>query len=178
MQPNRMLASLMDAMIAFDAPDARRIAHLVKVHGYAQAIGLLEGLDEKTQFILEAAAIVHDIGIKICEAKYEGKCSGDLQEKEGPPEARKMLKHLGFEEDVIQRVEYLVGHHHTYSNIQGQDYQILVESDFLVNLQEKSVPRESIQNTMNTIFKTRTGKRFCTEMFGLNLYSYQEFGFI
>jgi hypothetical protein len=31
---------------------------------------------------------------------------------------------------------------------------------------------------MNTIFKTRTGKRFCTEMFGLNLYSYQEFGFI
>ncbi|MDD3058595.1 MAG: HD domain-containing protein [Sphaerochaeta sp.] len=178
MQPNRMLASLLDAMIAFDAPDARRIAHLVKVHGYAQAIGLLEGLDEKTQFILEAAAIAHDIGIKICEAKYEGKSSGDQQEKEGPPEARKMLKHLGFEEEVIQRVEYLVGHHHTYSNIQGQDYQILVESDFLVNLQEKSVPRESIQNTMNTIFKTRTGKRFCTEMFSLNLYSYQEFGFI
>jgi len=64
-----MIAALLDKTITYDSPDSRRIAHLVKVHGYARAIGLLEGLDEQTQFTLEAAAIVHDIGIQACEAK-------------------------------------------------------------------------------------------------------------
>ena len=35
---------------------------------------------------------------------------------------------------MIRRVEYLVGHHHTYKDIDGLDYQILVEADFLVNI--------------------------------------------
>ncbi|MEA5029543.1 MAG: hypothetical protein VB056_11725, partial [Sphaerochaeta associata] len=77
-----------------------------------------------------------------------------------------------------ERVAYLVGHHHTYTDIQGLDYQILVESDFLVNLQEKNTPTQSIQSTYNTIFKTETGKRFCARMFGLNRYTHQDYGFI
>jgi HD superfamily phosphohydrolase YqeK len=81
-------ATLLDKTIAYDSPNARRIAHLVKVHGYARAIGLLEGLDDNTLLTLEAAAVVHDIGIKVCEQKYEGRCSGDFQELEGPPIAR------------------------------------------------------------------------------------------
>ena len=46
--------------------------------------------------ILEAAAYVHDIGIKVAEEKY-GKCTGKLQEQEGPAVAREMLEKLGFE---------------------------------------------------------------------------------
>ncbi|MFA6906762.1 MAG: HD domain-containing protein [Sphaerochaeta sp.] len=178
MNKNLMLARLLDRAIAYDSPDSRRIAHLVKVHGYARAIGLLEGLDEETQFTLEAAAIVHDIGIKTCEAKYEGKSSGHLQEIEGPPVATALLSELGFDAKTIERVAYLVGHHHTYTDIQGLDYQILVESDFLVNLQEKNTPTQSIQSTCNTIFKTRTGKNWCIQIFGLNRYSHQDYGFI
>lgn len=83
--------------------------------------------------ILEAAAYVHDIGIKVAEEKY-GRCTGKLQEQEGPAVAREMLEKLGFEEKVPERVCYLVGHHHTYTDMDEMDYQILVEADFLVNL--------------------------------------------
>lgn len=57
--------------------DARRIQHFIKVHALAQLIGRQEQLNERTQFILEAAALTHDIGIKNGEAKFgAGKCSG------------------------------------------------------------------------------------------------------
>ena len=59
-----------------------------------------------------------------------------INEKEGPAVARGMLMRLGFAENVIERVCYLIGHHHTYTGIEGRDYQILVEADFLVNLYE------------------------------------------
>ena len=65
------------------------------------------------------------------------------------------------------RVAYLVGHHHTYTNIDGMDYQILVEADFLVNLYEDSVPKAAAQNALDKIFKTQTGKTICKEMFVL-----------
>lgn len=43
---------------------------------------------------------------------------------------------LCFSPKVAERVSYLVGHHHTYDHIDGMDYQILVEVDFLVNFNE------------------------------------------
>ena len=47
-----------------------------------------------------------------------------------------MLEELEFDETDIEQICYLVGHHHTYTNIEGIDYQILVEIDFLVNFYE------------------------------------------
>lgn len=170
MEQTILLATLLDHTIAYDSPDARRIAHLVKVHGYARAIGVLEGLDANTLLILEASAIVHDIGIKVCEEKYEGKSSGKLQELEGPPIARELLAKLHkFSPAVIDRVAFLVGHHHTYTDIQGLDYQILIESDFLVNLQEKPTPKETFRNVYEEIFCTESGKRFFRNMFANEL---------
>jgi hypothetical protein len=69
---------------------------------------------------------------------------------------------------VIERICYLVGHHHTYNDIQGMDYQILVEADFLVNLYEDNIPKAGIANAYAKIFKTKTGKDLCEKMFGLN----------
>lgn len=54
-------------------------------------------MDAKTLFILETAALTHDIGIHLCEEKY-GNCNGKLQEKEGPAIAAKLLAELGFPE--------------------------------------------------------------------------------
>lgn len=164
-----LIATLLDKTIAYDSPDTRRIAHLVKVHGYARAIGLLEGLDDNTLLTLEAAAVVHDIGIKVCEQKYEGRCGGKLQETEGPPIARAILAELPFSQAVIDRVAYLVGHHHTYTDITGLDYQILIESDFLVNLQEKDTLKETYEQVYESIFRTETGRRFFRNMFFLEL---------
>lgn len=161
-----MISSLIDEMIAYDKGDPRRIQHFMKVHDFARTIGQLEGLDEQTLYILESAAVVHDIGIHVCEEKY-GSCEGKLQEKEGPALAKELLERLGYEQEVIDRVCYLVGHHHTYTNIDGVDYQILVEADFLVNLYEDEVSSDAVRKAYQNIFKTESGRKICRNMFGL-----------
>lgn len=70
-----------------------------------------------------------------------------------------MMLECGFTPAQADRVAYLVGHHHTYTNIDGMDYQILVEADFLVNLYEDSVPKAAAQNALDKIFKRRQAKR-------------------
>ena len=105
-------------MIAFNRNDPQRIQHLMKVHRFAQMIGHGEKLDEHTQFVTECAALVHDIGIRPAEEKY-GRCNGKLQEQEGPAYARQMLTELGLPAPDIDRICYLVGHHHTYTNVEG-----------------------------------------------------------
>ncbi|MBQ9903079.1 MAG: HD domain-containing protein [Clostridia bacterium] len=160
------ISQLLGAMITYYKGDTRRIHHFIKVHDLARTIGVLEGLDKDTLFVLEAAAAVHDIGIRICELTY-GKCDEKLQEQEGPSLARDMLTALGFDEKVIMRVCWLVGHHHTYRDIDGWDHQILIESDCLVNLYEEGASHDEIQTAYNRIFVTETGKLFCRKMFDL-----------
>lgn len=157
---------LMNRMFDYFTGDAARIQHFVKVYTFARAIGMGEGLDEDVMEILGAAALVHDIGIRVAEEKY-GSSAGHLQEKEGPPMAEKMLRRVGYSKDVIDRVCYLVGHHHTYTNIEGADYRILVEADFLVNLYEDELSMKGIRNAYRKIFVTETGKRICRSMFAI-----------
>lgn len=158
-------AKLLTAIAAYDKGAAHRAQHLVKVHGFAAAIGILEGLDQETLFILETAAIVHDIGIPLSEKKY-GSCDGKYQEMEGPAEAEKLLKQVGgYTPEQIQRIAWLVGHHHTYDNIQGMDYQILVEADFLVNLYEHNSPKSAVDHAREKIFKTKAGKELLDSIF-------------
>lgn len=161
-----MINQLYCEMIGYYGSDPKRIQHFTKVHSYAKLIGELEKLKDEELFILEAAALVHDIGIKTAEEKY-GSCEGKLQEKEGPTVAEKMLCRLGFSEQVTERVCYLVGHHHTYEAIDGADYQILVEADFLVNFYEDEVKKEAVQQAYDKIFRTQSGRRICREMFGI-----------
>ena len=148
------------------AADPARIQHFIKVHSFAALIARQEGMDAATLEILEAAAYVHDIGIKPAEQTY-GSSAGRYQEELGPAPAHAMMLECGFTPAQADRVAYLVGHHHTYTNIDGMDYQILVEADFLVNLYEDSVPKAAAQNALDKIFKTQTGKTICKEMFVL-----------
>lgn len=159
-----MINKLHLAMIKLYRGDSKRIQHFCKVHSYAKLIGEMENVDKDKLFILETAALTHDIGIHVCEEKY-GNCNGKLQEKEGPDIAKKMLSDLGFEDAVSERVQYLIAHHHTYSDIDGIDYQILVEADFLVNMHEDNLSTDAIETAYNKIFRTETGKRICKEMF-------------
>lgn len=154
--------------VAYFRNDADQIQHFVKVHGFAAQIGRLEGLLDGEQCILEAAALVHDVGIPPANQKY-GSCNGKLQEQEGPPVAVELLSSLDFPPEVTERVAYLVGHHHTYTDIDGMDYQILVEADFLVNLYGGHVPKEQIEATGRNIFRTAAGKKILSEMFGVSL---------
>ena len=161
---NDILNKLHTAMIELYRGDAKRIQHFCKVHSYARLIAKMEQVDEKTLFIIETAALTHDIGIHICEEKY-GECGGRLQEKEGPPLAEKLLKKLGFETEISERVQYLIAHHHTYNNIDGIDYQILVEADFLVNMYEDNLSKDAVLKAFDNIFKTESGKQLCKDMY-------------
>ncbi len=61
----------------------------------------------------------------------------------------------------------MVGHHHTYSGIYGNDLQILIEADFLVNLYEDNSSEKSIKTAGEKIFRTKTGKELLKNMFSL-----------
>ena len=101
------------------------------------------------------------------EEKY-GSTSGKLQEQEGPAYAREMLAE--FQEinpEQIERVCYLIGHHHTYENVEGIDYRILLEADFLVNAHEDNLNRDAIIQFRDKIFETNTGVYLLNTMFGL-----------
>lgn len=157
---------LITEMMKYYTGDPKRIQHFIKVYQFAKMIGEMEGLSEELQHILETAAIVHDIGIKPAEEKY-GSCGGKFQEQEGPAVAEEMLQRLGYEPKVIDRVCYLVGHHHTYDQIDGSDYRILVEADFLVNLYEDGVSKDAVKNAYDKIFRTETGRRVCSLIFSV-----------
>lgn len=147
--------------------DGKRIQHFMKVYAYSAMIGRQERIDAQTQSILEAAAVVHDVGIKPAEMKY-GYNNGKLQEELGPAEAEILLTEAGYTDAQIRRITYLVGHHHTYTSIDGIDYQILVEADFLVNLQEEHSPEKAIRGAYEKIFQTESGKKLCRDIFGLS----------
>ena len=158
---------VMMEMIRYYRGDAKRIQHFTKVYSYASLIGRMEGLGEREQYVLELAALVHDIGIKISEEKY-GYNNGKLQEQEGPAEAEKMLTGLGVAAEDVAHICYLVGHHHTYTGIDGKDYQILVEADFLVNLYEDGAGKEAAEAAGEHIFQTASGREILSQMYGLS----------
>lgn len=166
MENTQIIDQLTRKMFAFNAGDPKRIQHLMKVHRFAQLIARLENLDDHTRFITECAALVHDIGIRPAEDKY-GSCTGKLQEQEGPLYARPMLQEMGLDAADIDRICYLVGHHHTYTGIDGPDYQILVEADFLVNLYEDGTGEEGIRHAWETVFRTKAGRDLCSEIYGV-----------
>lgn len=154
------------AMMEFFRGDPEQIQHFVKVYTYAGWIAKWEGLDEETCERIAAAALTHDIGIRPAREKY-GSSAGPLQEQEGPAAAGPMLREIGFDPALIERVCYLIGHHHTYTDIDGIDYQILVEADFLVNFQEGNQPEPVIRSTGEALFRTAVGKQLLCELYGL-----------
>lgn len=151
------VSEIMAKMIAYSEGNLHDINHLLKVHGYARTIGILEGLNEETQRTLEVAAILHDIACPLCREKY-GNTNGKYQEIEGEKLTFEFLKSFELEETFVNRVAYLVGHHHTLTQIDGIDYQILIEADYIVNAGESQHPEDKIMNVIKQIFKTHTGK--------------------
>ena len=145
----KTISQLMEQMIVFSNGNLHDITHFITVWTYAKTIGELEGLDADTQYLLEATAIVHDIACPFCREKY-GRADGKLQEKEGPALVRAFLADSGMTEAQVERIAYLVGHHHTLTGIDGMDYQILIEADYLVNASEKTYSPANVQNFMNT----------------------------
>lgn len=161
-----LVSQVIEKMIDYSSGNLHDINHFIKVWGYAKTIGELENLDENTQSVLEAAAVVHDIACPVCREKY-GNTNGKLQELEGPPLAVKFLKDLGLDDVLVQRAAFLVGRHHTYTDVDGADYQILIEADYIVNAGEGQYSIENIRGACDSFFRTEAGIKLLKSMYAL-----------
>lgn len=166
-EQEKTLSLLMRAMIKYDGGDVPRIQHFVKVHDFSRMIGMAEDMESGQLFVLEAAAILHDVGIHAAEAKY-GNSHGKHQEELGPGEARKVLAEVdGFTELQVERICWLIAHHHTYANVTSQDHRILLEADFLVNSFEDRLSKEAILSFREKVFRSPSAIEMLNNMWNL-----------
>ncbi|MEK6646494.1 MAG: HD domain-containing protein [Candidatus Firestonebacteria bacterium] len=136
--------------------DIRRILHSEKVLAYTEEILKKE---KGNRSVVIPAAILHDIGIKECEKKYNS-TDGQLQEKEGPPIARQILEKLNILPETIDEVCKLIASHHSPGEIDSTNFKILWDADWLVNLRDEvdTKDKEKLTKLIEKIFTTQAGK--------------------
>ena len=156
------LGHVVTAMIAHEQGNIRRIAHALKMHGYALAIAAGEGVKAKELTLLQAAAILHDVGISAA-IRQHGESTRQLQEELGAIVAREILLALGWPESDTERVCFLIGNHHSYDVDGGILLQIIFEADYCVNFQEGSRPDTSAEDMLK-LFVTSAGKALFAAM--------------
>lgn len=127
--------NLLNEMEIYFGKDKRRIEHARKVLGHAEELLKKGKGNGANECVVTAAAVLHDIGIHACEKKY-GLTTGHLQEKEGPPIARRIMEKLNFEEKIIEEVCAIIASHHSPGEVDTSNFRILYEADRLVNLEE------------------------------------------
>jgi HD superfamily phosphodiesterase len=143
--------------------DTRRINHALSVLDFAEQIHSKEGGDLQ---VVEAAAILHDIGIQQAEHKY-GSSAGKYQEIEGPPIAKKILEEQNFSGDKIKHICRIIANHHSDADIDTPEFRIVWDSDRLVNIAEEfgDIGKEKLKKFIYRVFKTNTGRRIAQELY-------------
>lgn len=162
------ITQIAEKMIVFSDGNLHDIRHFLEVWAYAKLIAEQEEIDDEAKKITEIAALTHDIACPLCRKKY-GNTDGRLQEIEGEPLVREFLCGTGLSEKEIDRVAFLVAHHHNYAKVDGIDYQILLEADYIVNASasENEYAKQSIEKFMAKVMKTESGTRLLRAVFAL-----------
>jgi hypothetical protein len=155
---------IIEKMIHYFETDVSRINHALKVYGFATCIAQRENLPPEELLIVDIAAILHDTGVKEAELKYHSTI-GKYQELEGPSVARELMAELKLDTEIIDRICFIIGNHHSYQQIDDQDFQIIVEADFLVNIFEEKMSNPTIESVRQKYFKTPTGISMVESMF-------------
>ena len=158
------IAAAIEKMTDFYKGNIHDIYHFLKVWAFAKNIGEAEGLDPKTQETLEMAAVVHDIACPLCRVKY-GNANGKHQEEESAALIEEFFVDSDLPKEFVDRVSYIVSHHHTIIGIDGIDYQIMIEADYLVNADESNFSGNNVRNMLEKVFKTETGKFLLQSMY-------------
>lgn len=143
-------------MIDFYEGSLHDIDHFMKVYSYAKTIGEQECLEKESQYVLELAAILHDIACPLCREKY-GAADGKMQELEGAELTRAFLDEFSIPADICEKLVWLVSHHHTYNDVTMPEHRILLEADFLVNAGESAYSQSQIEKARKNFFRTKCG---------------------
>ncbi len=143
--------------------DLKRINHAKRVMDYADELLRLEGGD---WHIVIPASILHDVGIKAAEEKH-GSSAGHFQEEEGPEIARIILLRLGFHVNDIDEICQIIGHHHSPGKINTQNFKIIYDSDWLVNLKDEVdlKDKEKVRAIINKVFFTQSAKEIAQKKY-------------
>jgi len=157
------LRSVETAMRDYFGADQRRIDHALRVTGFAEQILKREKGD---RLVVVAAALLHDIGIREAERKY-GSSAGDLQEREGPPVARKILTGLDFDEAVIVEVCEIIASHHSPGEVDTDNFRVIWDADWLVNLGDEFDLKDTGKTLemIGRIYQTATGKSLAEQIY-------------
>jgi putative nucleotidyltransferase with HDIG domain len=141
--------------------DQKRINHALSVLNYAEQIQAVEGGES---LVVEAAAILHDIGIQQAERKHSSS-AGKYQEMEGPPIAREILAKYNLDEATIEHICRIIANHHSAKNIDTLEFKIVWDADWLVNIPTEfsDITGEKLQNLINEVFKTSKGRQIAIE---------------
>ncbi|MDD2853293.1 MAG: HD domain-containing protein [Desulfuromonadaceae bacterium] len=145
------------------------IEHTTRVLSNAEFILNGESITGTTWEIVSLAAVLHDIGAIEAQKKH-GSMEGHFQEIEGPPIAQSILERIGVPAATANRVCYIVGNHHTPAKIDGIDFQIIWEADYLEYLQfgEKEKGLDTLRQKIAENFKTITGRNLAYERLGIS----------
>ena len=155
--------ALLKAMEAYFKTDTKRINHALRVTGYAEELLKGEGGDYT---IVIGVSLLHDIGIHAAEEKY-GSTLGKYQEIEGPPIARQILTQLDFSPNQIEEICQIIAHHHSPGKINTQNFKILYDADWLVNLRDEYEiqDRNKLSNIIDQVFLTRSGQALARKIY-------------
>lgn len=125
-----MREQLIDKMKNIFSDNTKEINHALAVLGLAEEIQIAEGGDLMT---VQAAAILHDIGIQEAFKKY-GSTAGVHQEIEGPPIADVIMNSLEIDNETRRHVCLIIGSHHSGNKIDTQEFRCIWDADWIVNL--------------------------------------------
>jgi len=142
----------------FFGEDRKRINHAKTVLKYAELI--LKG-ESGDNGVVVASAILHDVGIKEAERKY-GSSAGNLQEKEWPPIARKILEKNGGKPEFTEEVCRIIGNHHSPGKMDSLNFKILLDADLITNLKESNT--DVNERIVKTKFFTETGRKLAARI--------------
>jgi len=144
--------------------DFRRIGHASRVARYAERIGKKEN---GNLAVILTAAYLHDIGIHEAEKKH-GSTAAEFQEAEGPAVARSILQKLGAQDELINEVCDIIGHHHHPRSKDTINFKVVYDSDLLENMEEKkkneSMDRDEAGRFIEKSFLTATGRDTAKEI--------------
>ena len=160
---------VLQAMITFDAGDAKRIQHFLKVYTYATLLGRQEGLHAEVQQTLELAAILQRHRRSMPLRRSTGALPASTRKKRGQHRRASCSK-----KSLASPIPWSSASATSSAIItpikmsMGADYQLLLEADFLVNAYEDALSPKAILAFREKVFRTASGTAMLNAVYGLD----------